>query len=130
MSKTKAQLELELADAAGQIELRDVEIASLRRDIEELIGVDTDDPPARSEVLPGGGVAQGAILRIATSPHLPTTARAPESIVWELAKAAPGDEWAFGEPYSFLLADGGYARAERLTVISQAPGVTTVEVLR
>lgn len=115
MAKTKAQLEAE------NTELRD--------ELERAAS------PSRSEVNPGGGTFVGAVLhlrvpnRAGHADDRPSTTPAPESVVTFIGASDEGDVFNFPESYSLILADGGYARVERLRVLRQSPGVTLVEVL-
>ena len=93
---------------------------------------DVQDAPARSEVLPGGGVAVGAILHVA----LPLAGPAPNTQVVSaedlsnLASALEGASLTLASPASFPLSDGGFATCSSVEVVHQAePGRVVVKVI-
>jgi hypothetical protein len=101
-----------------------------------------DEPttPAISQVLPGGGVAVGAVLHVRTpvpaagnATDAPTTPKATEEDLAELASLRPADvppEYDFTSPTSVPLVEGGYASVSKVKVIDSEPGHVVVEVVR
>ncbi len=124
MAKTKAELE------------REVKVLRERLDKLEAPreGLDVQDAPARSEVLPGGGVSRGAVLHVRVPvtpddhPPLPVVSHA---FLEQLGCLPEGEQAGTDEARAFPLVDGGYAAAETVKVLHHAgPGHVVVEVVR
>lgn len=121
--KTKAELEREVASLQRKV-------AKLEKAAEEADG--TELP--HSEVLPGGGVARGAVLHVRvpvapeSSPPQPVVSHA---FLEQLANLPEGEQSGTDQPRAFPLVDGGYASAEAVEVVHhQAPGHVVVKVVR
>jgi hypothetical protein len=125
MGKTKAELE------------REVKVLRERLDKLEAPREGLDAPegsPARSEVLPGGGVARGAVLHVRVpvapedAPALPVVSQA---FLEQLGNLPEGEQAGTDEPRAFPIVDGGYANAETVEVLHHAgPGHVVVKVVR